>query len=129
MPEYKPAGYPSLSPYLVLSDPEPSLAFIERMFGGHRLRVQREEDGRIMHAEIRIGEAVLMMGQAMPHWPAGQPHFHLYVEDVDAVYRRALERGAEPVQEPVQKDDEDRRGGFRDPGGITWWIATQTGAA
>jgi uncharacterized glyoxalase superfamily protein PhnB len=50
---------------------------------------------------------------------------HIYVPDVDAVYRRALEAGASPVQEPVKKEDEDRRGGVKNPGSTTWWIATR----
>lgn len=50
---------------------------------------------------------------------------HVYVQDVDATYQRALEAGAVSVQEPVRKDDEDKRGGVRDEGGTTWWIATR----
>ncbi|HST45626.1 MAG TPA: hypothetical protein VLK29_10440, partial [Luteimonas sp.] len=52
-------------------------------------------------------------------------HVHVYVADVDAVYARALAAGATAVQAPVQKGDADRRGGFRDAGGTTWWVATQ----
>jgi uncharacterized glyoxalase superfamily protein PhnB len=52
---------------------------------------------------------------------------HVYVRDVDATYRRALEAGATSVQEPVQKGDPDKRGGVKDAGGTTWWIATKVG--
>jgi uncharacterized glyoxalase superfamily protein PhnB len=52
-------------------------------------------------------------------------HVHIYVPEVDAVYRRALEAGATPVQQPVKKDDADKRGGVKDFGGTTWWIATK----
>jgi PhnB protein len=125
MSAFKPNGYPSLSPYLILDDPEASLAFIERMFGGERLRMHKDAEGRIRHAEIRVADSVLMMGGALAGWPAQPVYLHLYVEDVDAVYGRALGLGAQPVQEPARKDDPDRRGGFKDPGGITWWVATQ----
>jgi uncharacterized glyoxalase superfamily protein PhnB len=50
---------------------------------------------------------------------------HVYVSDVDAAYRRALAAGATSVQEPVKKEDEDKRGGVKDAGGTTWWIATR----
>ena len=128
MSDSKPDGYPVLSPYLILDDPEASLGFIEQMFGGERLRIITDDAGRIRHAEIRIGEMVVMMGGAMAGWPAGPANFHHYVPDVDAVFRRALELGAVAVQEPAQQDDPDKRGGFRDPGGIVWWVATEIGA-
>ncbi len=128
MASYKPDNYPDIAPYLILADPEVSLRFIERMFGGERLRVIKDDAGRIRHAEIRLGDIVLMMGGALADWPAQPAHFHHYVADVDAVFRRAIELGASAVQEPVQRDDADKRGGFKEPGGITWWIATQLDA-
>jgi uncharacterized glyoxalase superfamily protein PhnB len=79
-----------------------------------------------MHAEVRIDDTVVML--ADPPAPDRTPvpaHVHVYVEDVDATYRRALEAGAASVQEPVQKRDEDKRGGVKDSGGTTWWIATK----
>lgn len=54
-------------------------------------------------------------------------HVHVYVPDVDAIYARALQSGAAAVQEPVQKGDEDKRGGFKDAWGTTWWVATKQG--
>ncbi len=123
MTDCKPAGYPAISPYAVLDDPEASLSFVEALFGGRRLRTIKGDDGRIRHAEIRIGETVLMMGEASPEWPATATHLHFYMPDIDDMWHRALSLGAERVQEPMQRDDGDYRGGFRDPGGITWWIA------
>jgi PhnB protein len=60
-----------------------------------------------------------------PGWPPIQAYVHIYVPDVDATYRRALDAGAVSVQEPVKKEDEDKRGGVKDAGGTTWWIATK----
>jgi uncharacterized glyoxalase superfamily protein PhnB len=128
MTQFKPEGYPELSPYLLLDDPQASLSFIEQMFNGERLRIIEGEAGRIMHAEIRIGDMVVMMGGAMAGWPAQQANFHYYVPDVDAVYARALELGATSVQEPLKQADPDKRGAFQDPGGIIWWVATQIDA-
>lgn len=66
-----------------------------------------------------------MIADGTPGWPPVPSHVHVYVSDVDATYRQALEAGAAPVQEPVKKEDEDKRGGFKDTGGTTWWIATR----
>ena len=123
MTDCKPGGYPAISPYAVLDDPEASLSFIEALFGGKRLRTIKGGDGRIRHAEIRIGETVLMMGEASREWPATATHLHFYMPDIDDIWHRALSLGARRVQEPMQREDGDYRGGFRDPGGITWWIA------
>jgi len=125
MTSYKPEAYPDISPYMVLDDPEAAMRFIEAMFGGQRLRVFMGDDGRIQHGEIRIGAAVLMMGASVPGWPAQAVNLHYYVPDVDSAYARALQLGAQAVQEPARKDEPDKRGGFQDPGGIVWWVSTQ----
>lgn len=129
MPNFKPEGYPSLSPYMIVKDAETSLSFVEKLFGGDRLRLHLNDDGRVRHGEIRVGDAVLMVTDEIEGWPALPAHLHIYVPDVDATYQRALDLGAQGIQEPVRKDDADRRGGFVAPGGITWWVATQMDAA
>ena len=58
-------------------------------------------------------------------WPSMPSHVHIYASDVDATYQRAIAAGAISVQEPIEKDDEDKRGGVKDVGGTTWWIATK----
>ena len=77
-----------------------------------------------MHAEIRIDDTVVMLADSVEDYPGVPVMLHVYVPDVDAVYRRALEAGGLSIQEPVQKSDSDRLGGFKDPAGNTWWIAT-----
>jgi uncharacterized glyoxalase superfamily protein PhnB len=74
-----------------------------------------------MHAEVRIDDTVLMLADGV----FGASNVHVYVHDVDATYRRALAAGAQSVQEPVKKDDDDKRGGVKDSGGTIWWIATK----
>jgi PhnB protein len=81
-----------------------------------------------MHAEVRIEDTVVMLADGGGAWPAFPAWLHVYVSDVDATYRRALDAGGVSVQEPQRRDgDPDRRGGVKDPGGNTWWIATQVG--
>jgi len=77
---------------------------------------------------VRLDDTVIMVADEVPPaWPAMPSSIHVYVADVDATYRKALDAGAVSVQEPVRKQDEDKRGGVRDAGGTTWWIATQVG--
>jgi uncharacterized glyoxalase superfamily protein PhnB len=125
MTDYKPAGYTSVSPYLIVSDATGTIDFLARAFDAVELRRFPAPDGRLMHAEVRIDDTVVMLADATDGWPAVAAHVHVYVRDVDAAYRRALDAGATSVQEPVKKDDADTRGGVKDSGGTTWWIATK----
>lgn len=124
---YQPEGYTTVSPYLIVHGAAATIDFLQRVFDATELRRYPNAEGRVMHAEVRIGDSVVMVADAAPQWPALPAHVHVYVPDVDATYRRALEAGAEPVQEPVRKQDEDKRGGVKDAGGTTWWIATRVG--
>jgi uncharacterized glyoxalase superfamily protein PhnB len=126
---HKPAGYTTASPYLIVNGAAGTIDFLKQVFGATELRRFEAEGGGIMHAEVRIDDTVVMVADAVEGWPALGSHVHVYVADVDDTYRRALAAGAESVQEPVQKDDEDKRGGVKDAGGTTWWIATRMGAA
>lgn len=124
---YKPDGYNSASPYLVVTDACATLRFLQQVLGATLLRSYPGEAGRIMHAEVRVDDTVVMLADAGLNWPALPAHVHVYVPDVDAAYARALQAGAQSVQAPTRKDDEDRRAGIRDAGGITWWMATRQG--
>ena len=124
---HKPAGYPTVSPYLIVSGASATIDFLSGVFGGTELRRFPGENGAVRHAEVRIGDSVVMLADAVPDWPPIAAYVHVYVPDVDDTYRRALEAGATSVQEPVQKDDEDKRGGVKDAGGTTWWISTRVG--
>jgi len=124
---YKPDNYNSVSPYLVVSGATGTLDFLRRVFDAEELRRFTNADGTIMHAEVRVGDSVIMLGDRQPDWTPMPSYVHVYVLDVDATYRRALEAGATSVQEPMKKDDPDRRAGVMDAGGTTWWIATKVG--
>jgi len=126
MAPYKPANYSTVSPYLVVNDANATIDFLTRVFGATELRRYPDETGRLMHAEVRIEDTVIMLADpAPPDWPPISAYVHIYVRDVDATYRAALDTGATSVQAPVQKEDEDKRGGVKDSGGTTWWIATK----
>jgi PhnB protein len=121
----KPQGYSTVSPYLIVAGAQRVIDFLKAAFGAQELRRYDMPDGSIMHAEVRIDDTVVMVGDAGHQWPAVLSHLHVYVDDVDETYQRALRAGGVSVQAPERKgDDPDRRGGVRDPAGNTWWIAT-----
>jgi PhnB protein len=122
---HKPASYTSVSPYLVVDGAGRTIEFLTTVFDGVELRRFPDPAGKIMHAEVRIDDSIVMLADGGPSWPPIPSYVHVYVADVDATYRRALAAGATSVQEPVKKADEDKRGGVKDAGGTTWWIATK----
>lgn len=122
---WKPEGYTSVAPYLIVRDAERTLAFLEAAFGAERLRVIPREDGPgVRHAEARIDDTVVMMGEA-PDGP--RANVHVYVEDVEAAFARAVAAGGEVVQKLERGGDGDHRGGVSDGDGAVWWIARQDG--
>jgi uncharacterized glyoxalase superfamily protein PhnB len=124
---YKPEGYNSVSPYLIVDGATRTIEFLRRAFGAEVLRQFPAPDGsgRLMHAEVRLDDTVVMIADSQADWPPFPAHVHVYVADVDVAYGKALAAGAASVQKPVKKDDDDKRGGVKDPGGTTWWIATK----
>lgn len=124
---YKPQGYASVSAYVMADGAQRVIDFLKKAFDAKELRRYDSPSGSIMHAEVRIDDTVVMLSEGTPQFPAFPVWLHVYVPDVDATYRRALEAGGVSVQEPQKKDDPDRRGGVKDPSGNIWWIATQVG--
>jgi uncharacterized glyoxalase superfamily protein PhnB len=126
MSEWKPASYPSVSPYLICVNAEDIIRFLEGVFDGAVTRRVDRSDGTLMHAEVRIDDSIVMIGGGATDQQSQGPHIHVYVRDAQAVYDRAIQNGAQSVQAPTRKRaDDDFRGGFRDAAGTTWWVATQ----
>lgn len=122
---YKPDHYNTVSPYLIVNGANATIDFLKRVFGAVELRRFPDAAGKVMHAEVRIEDTIVMLADGSDGWPSIPSYVHIYVKDVDATYKHALEAGATSVQEPVKKEDEDKRGGVKDSGGTTWWIATK----
>ena len=122
---YKPTNYSTVSPYLIVDGASGTIDFLINVFGAVELRRFPDAAGKLMHAEVRIDDTVVMLADGGDGWAPVPSYVHVYVSDVDATYKRALEAGATSVQEPVKKQDEDKRGGVKDAGGTTWWIATK----
>ena len=114
--------YRTVTPYLVVSDADAELAFLKTAFGATELNCQRHPDNTVMHAEITIGETLVMLGQAGGAWMPRTAALYLWVEDVDATYARALEAGAKSESAPEDKPYGHRNAGVIDRNGVTWWI-------
>lgn len=125
---YKPEGYSSVSPYLVVNGADATIAFLQNVFDA-KLLFRLADGERVMHAEVRLDDSVIMLADGSAEFPGQPAHVHVYVSDVDACHARAIAAGATSLQAPMQKSDADRRGGVRDAGGTSWWIATKQDAA
>ncbi len=123
---WKPESYSSVSPYLVVAGAQKVIDFLKAVFGATELRRYDMPDGSIMHAEVRIDDTVIMLGDGGAAFPSFTSLIHVYVDDIDRVYERAIEAGGTPVEAPrIREGDPDKRGSVKDPCGNTWAIATQ----
>jgi PhnB protein len=128
-----PPGYHSVTPALVVRDAAAAIDFYKRAFGAEEIDRMAGPDGSIMHAEIRIGDSILMLGEENEQWGTKSPlslngvhgSLHIYVEDADAAFNRALKAGA-TVRYPLEDAFwGDRYGKVTDPFGHEWGLATR----
>jgi PhnB protein len=121
------AIYRTLTPYLVVPDADAEMNFLKTAFGATEVSCQRNNDRTVMHAELKIGDSLVMLGQASLEWRALPAALYVWVPDVDAVYTRALEAGATSQSAPEDKPYGHRNAGVVDRNGITWWIGSPVG--
>lgn len=119
-----PEGYSTVTPYLVVPDVAALIDFMQRAFGATENSRHAAPDGRIMHAEVEIGDSKVMLGEASPEWKPMPSCLHLYVEDTDAVHADAMKAGGRSLREPTDQFYGDRMAGVEDVAGNQWWIAT-----
>ena len=127
-----PDGYPRVTPYLIVNGAAAAIDFYKSVLGATERMRMAGPDGKLGHAELEIGDSVIMLADEHPEMNAvgpktvgGTPVFlHVYVEDADSVFERAVEAGAEPLQPVEDKFYGDRSGGFEDPFGHHWNVAT-----
>jgi PhnB protein len=119
-----PEGYHTVTPYLVVQGVPRLIDFLKRAFDAREIMRMPRPDGTIMHAEVRLGDSAVMMGEAMGEFKPMPGSMYLYVDDTDATYQRALQAGATSTMEPADQFWGDRYAGVVDPVGNHWWIAT-----
>lgn len=124
--EFKPTGYNSASPYFIVNGAQKFIDLLKRIFNATELRRYDLPDGTIMHAEIKIDDSVVMLGESSEKFPPVPIVMHVYVPDVDKTFEKAKEAGCEIIEQPKQRDnDPDRRATFKDFAGNMWSIGTQ----
>jgi len=123
MPNPIPAGYTTVTPYLCVTDAAKLIEFLEQAFDAQLLFKMDGPGGRIMHAEMTIGDSRIMLAQPEPGQET-RAMIHLYMPDTDTSYKRAVAAGATSVREPADQFYGDRSAGVRDQFGNQWYIAT-----
>lgn len=131
--EKVPSNYPRVTPYLIVDGAAEAIAFYEQVLGAQRRgEAMQAPDGKIGHAEIEIGDSLVMLADESPDAGALAPGtvggtpvtIHVYVEDVDAVFAKAIEQGASERRAVSDQFYGDRLGMFTDPWGHVWSVAT-----
>lgn len=117
-----PAGYSRVCPYLMVADIEALLIFLKEVLDVEITEKLTSADGTVRHAEVRLGDSVIMMGKEQPGYPA-ESMTYVFVSDVDATFKKALQHGATSIMEPGDRFYGYREGGFKDPSGNQWWVA------
>jgi PhnB protein len=120
----KPDGYHSVTAYLVVDGAARLIDFLGQAFGAEEVERFAAPGNRVGHAELRIGDSLVMLGDAHGEHKATQAMLYVYVDDVDASFQRALAAGGSSVQAPTDHFYGDRSGGVKDPCGNIWYIAT-----
>jgi len=119
-----PAGYHTVTPYLAVPDAQSLIDFMVKVFDAKEREIIRKPDGQIRHAEVRIGDSIIMLGTTSSTYGNATATLYVYVDDADARYQRALNAGATSISEPANQFYGDRHAGVKDTSGISWWIAT-----
>jgi PhnB protein len=120
---YKPEGYNTVHPYLIVSDASELVDFLKKVFNAEEKYRMPKPNGRIMHAEVRIGDSIIMLSE---HDSGEQPFpamLHLYIKDPAEAYQRAVDAGATSLREPKEEFYGDLTAGVKDRFGNQWWMA------
>lgn len=119
-----PERYQSITPYFTVVDGDRLIRFLAAAFDACVIKESRYDDNRIQHARLRIGNSIIMLNESSNDYPANTSQMHVYVDDTDDAYERALTLGAVSLMEPNDRPHGDRMAGIQDPCGNVWWMAT-----
>ena len=119
-----PDGYHTVTPYLTVADASLLIEFLQKAFNATLKYQMKDDTGAVRHAEMQVGDSMVMIGQARDQWVPKPASFYLYVPDCDATYQNAIAAGGKSVQKPATQFYGDRHGAVDDSQGNTWWIAT-----
>ena len=121
-----PQGFHAITPYLVVAGAACLLDFVKKVFAAEVVFCMDGPNGKIQHAQVKIGDSMLEFSDASEHWQAMPAGLHVYVKDIDATYRLALDAGGITLREPADQFYGERSASVKDPLGNHWHIATHT---
>lgn len=122
-----PEGYHTINNFFTVRKAEELLQFLQDAFDAKTTEIHRNEDGTIMHAELKIGDSIVMMGEAPETLEDNKllkSLLYMYVNDADSMYDKAIQAGGKSIMAPVNHFYGDRSGAVEDPAGNQWWIAS-----
>lgn len=119
-----PEGFHSVTPFLIVDNAKKFIEFIKSAFGAEVNFLLEEENKMVQHAAVKIGNSIIMLADSMEGMPPETSMLFVYVDDMDAVYKKAVQAGAKPIREPLDEFYGDRAGCVKDDWGNTWWVAT-----
>jgi len=121
-----PEGFHTLTPHLHVQGADALMNFLQKAFGSSEIGRVMRPDGTIAHARVRIGDSMIEASDAQGAFPPMSNAIHVYVNDVDEVYKSALQAGATSLYGPVDQDYGDREAGVKDAFGNHWYIGSRT---
>jgi PhnB protein len=119
-----PQGYQQVMPYLIVNDANRFLEFTKAVFEAEEKSKHMRDENTIMHAEVQIGNCVIMFADSTKDYASQTAGLFIYVDNADRVYQKALEQGAVRITD-VSDQPYGRSGGVKDPFGNTWWITSE----
>jgi len=119
-----PEGYHTITPCSCVQGAAKLIEFVKQVFDAAEIERMENTDGTVKHAEVKIGDSMMMIAESSEKWKPMPGAFYLYVSDADAIYKRALQNGATLLMEPTDTFYGNRESGVEDQFGNYWWIAT-----
>src|SRR4030095_5246034 len=120
-----PKSYRTVTPYLTVNGADRAIEFLKKAFDAQEVsRFESPDNKKVLHAVVKIGDSFIEISDATPEMPPVQNAIHLYVSDVDTVYKKAVKAGGTSKMEPKEQFYGDRESYIKDPFGNSWYIAT-----
>lgn len=119
-----PEGYGNVIPFLICTGAEDVIKFAQDAFGAKLSDFSKSESGAFRHATIHIRDSAIMLSEGSAEYPAQPTMLYIYFENVDEVYKKAIEAGGVSLREPTNEFYGDRTCGVSDPSGNQWWLAS-----
>jgi uncharacterized glyoxalase superfamily protein PhnB len=118
-----PEDYQTVTTYLIIKDAASFIQFMQTVFNAEVINKHMRNENIIMHAELKIGNSMIMLADSTPQYAPANANLFIYVEDADATYKNAIDNGAATVTE-LANQSYGRSGGIKDSFGNTWWITS-----